>query len=49
MDLFNEAIDCYTKEIALNGQNIRTLNNRAYSYAKLSKYKEAIADYKFVI
>lgn len=45
MERFDDAILCYNKELECGGFNIRTLNNRGYSFAKLGRYKEAISDY----
>lgn len=36
MEKYNEAIECYSREMALTGENVRTLNNRGYSHAKIS-------------
>lgn len=35
----------YTKSLELDPNNVRTLNNRGYSYAKSGMYDAAIADY----
>ena len=35
----------YTRSLELNPSNIKTFNNRGYSYAKSGNYEAAIADY----
>lgn len=50
MERFSAAIDDYTNEINFGtSNNIKALNNRAYCFAKLSQYHEAIADYSKVL
>lgn len=45
LDRFENAIECYTRELVLSQPNPKTLNNRSYCYAKLGRFNEAIADY----
>lgn len=39
------AVEDYTRSLELNPSNIKTFNNRGYSYAKSGNYEAAIADY----
>jgi len=39
------AVEDYTRSLELNPSNIKTYNNRGYSYAKSGNYEAAIADY----
>lgn len=39
------AIENYSKELQYSQENSKTLNNRAYCYAKLKMYNEGIKDY----
>ncbi len=46
LERFKAAIDDYTNEIANSTPtNLKALNNRAYCFAKLGQYNEAIVDY----
>jgi hypothetical protein len=38
-------VEDYTRSLELNPSNIKTFNNRGYSYAKSGNYEAAIADY----
>lgn len=50
MENFEKAIEDYTAELKYGPQNnLKAFNNRAYCYAKLSHYSEAIKDYSRVI
>ena len=50
MEKFTAAIDDYTNEIKYGAaNNVKALNNRAYCYAKLSQYHDAITDYSKVL
>ena len=50
LDRFEAAIDDYTNEIKFGtSNNVKALNNRAYCFAKLGLYKEAIGDYSSVL
>ena len=50
MERFLEAIEDYSNEIRYGtSNNIKALNNRAYCFAKLSRYHEAIDDYSQVL
>ena len=43
MERFTEAIEDYSNEIRYGAaNNVKALNNRAYCFAKLSRYHEAI-------
>ena len=43
LEKFNDAINDYTMELQYGPQNnVKAYNNRAYCYAKLGKYQEAI-------
>lgn len=47
---FDQAIKDYTKEIQYSGgQNVKAFNNRAYCFAKVGNYEEAIHDYSKVV
>ena len=50
MERFEQAIEDYTNELKY-GQpnNLKAFNNRAYCFAKLGHYQEAIRDYSRVI
>lgn len=39
LENFEKAIDCYTKELEFSPETAKTINNRAYCYAKLKAYK----------
>lgn len=39
----------YTKSLQLNPNNVKTYNNRGYSYAKKCEYDKAIKDYNRVL
>ncbi len=52
LERYEDAIADYTKELSLSGEGrskTRTLNNRAYCYAKIGDFKSAIRDYSSVI
>ena len=52
MEKYEEAVDDYTRELAVSGSDrskARALNNRAYCYAKMSMFDKAIMDYSSVI
>ena len=42
---YARAVEDYTRSLELNPSNIKTFNNRGYSYAKSGNYEAAIADY----
>ncbi len=42
---FEEAIEDYTKAVALNPRHCRAFYNRAFSYDRLQQFEAAIADY----
>lgn len=42
MEQYELSIDCYTKEMMFSQENSKSINNRAYCFAKLKKYKEAV-------
>lgn len=46
---YDQAVQDYSASLALHSKNLKTYNNRGYSYAKEGKYQEAIADYTKVI
>lgn len=50
MDQFENAIDDYSYELKYGApNNVKAYNNRAYCYAKLGQYEEAIQDYSTVL
>lgn len=50
MEKYDRAIEDYTNELRFGTpNNIKAFNNRAYCYAKLGQYQEAIKDYTRVI
>jgi tetratricopeptide (TPR) repeat protein len=50
MEKFDKAIEDYTNELRFGPpNNIKAFNNRAYCFAKLRSYQEAIKDYGKVI
>ena len=50
MDQFENAIEDYTFEIKYGqANNVKAFNNRAYCYAKLGHYEDAIQDYTTVL
>jgi len=50
MEKYDAAITDYTNEIAFSSNsNLQALNNRAYCFAKIGQYNEAIQDYSKVI
>ena len=50
MERFQAAIEDYTHEMQYGTtNNVKALNNRAYCYAKLGQYHEAISDYSDVL
>lgn len=42
---FEEAIQDYTRAVALNPRHCRAFYNRAFSYDRLQQFEAAIADY----
>jgi len=44
LENYEKAIESYTKELFFSKDNQKTYN-RAYCYAKLGKFKEAVSDY----
>ncbi len=42
---FEEAIEDYTRAVALNPRHCRAFYNRAFSYDRLQQFEAAIADY----
>ena len=50
IEKFDMAVEDYTSELKYGpSNNIKAFNNRAYCFAKLGKYQEAIKDYSRVI
>jgi len=50
MERFSAAISDYSNEIKFStNTNLQALNNRAYCYAKIGQYNEAIVDYSKVL
>jgi tetratricopeptide (TPR) repeat protein len=50
LENFEAAIIDYTNELTYSSnQNMKALNNRAYCFAKLGKYEQAITDYTRVL
>lgn len=45
LNKYEEAVNCYTKAIALRPNYINFYNNRGHIYAAMKKYKEAIDDF----
>ena len=45
---FDAAVQDYTQSLTLQPNNVKTLNNRGYSFAKRGMYMEAIQDYNKV-
>ena len=50
MERYEAAIDDYSNELKYgSSNNVKALNNRAYCFAKLGHYHEAINDYSTVL
>ena len=54
LERYEEAIEDYSSELKYGGEaqgagNIKALNNRAYCFAKIAQYENAIDDYSKVI
>lgn len=50
MERFEAAIEDYSNELKYgSSNNVKALNNRAYCFAKLGHYHEAINDYSTVL
>lgn len=39
LENFEKAIECYSKELEFSVETSKTINNRAYCFAKLKAYK----------
>lgn len=48
-DDFEGAISDYTQALRVDSLNIKAFNNRAYCFAKLERFEEAVRDYSAVI
>jgi tetratricopeptide (TPR) repeat protein len=47
--LYLEAVSDYSASLQLQPNNIKSLNNRGYCFAKLAQFQKAVADYSQVL